>query len=177
VEKQGVRDRVIGELKKTCLIFAYLTLFLGSFSIYRRMLLAEYRVSYFHYGYTILEALVLAKVIVFGSVLRIGERYRDRPLIVPTLYKTLCFAILLLAFSILEHLLTGWWHGKTAAATVQEVLEPGAWEILSQVQVKFLALLPLFAVWEVGRVLGDGKLFALFFTRRAATQVGPDSVT
>lgn len=95
---------------------------------------------------------------------RIGERYRDRPSIVPTLYKTLCCSILLLAFSVLEHLPDGCWHGKTISVTVREVLEPGIWKPLSPVQVEFLALLPLFAVLKVGRVSGDGKLFALFFT-------------
>jgi len=39
----------------------------------------------------VLEALVLAKVILIGDVLRLGRRFEDKPLIVPTLYKTVVF--------------------------------------------------------------------------------------
>ncbi|HZZ81294.1 MAG TPA: hypothetical protein VFE62_22515, partial [Gemmataceae bacterium] len=67
----------------------------------------------------------------------------------------------------------GWWHGKTAGAVVHEFLDQGPWEILIRVFVKFLAFLPLFAVWEIGRALGDGKLFELFFTRRVCASVSP----
>jgi hypothetical protein len=164
-EATGLRARLIDELKKTLVVFVYLLLFLGAVSTYRRLLLAEYQVNYLHYGYTFAEALVLAKVIVFGSVLRIGERFHDRPLIIPTLYKALCFSILVLAFSILEHLLLGWLRGKATTVVVEEVLAQSIWEILSHALVVLLALLPLFAIWETSRVLGEGKLYELFFLR------------
>ena len=170
-KKTGTKARLMAEVKKTVFVFVYLAVFLGAFSTYRRLLLAQYQISYFHYGYTVIEALVLAKVIVFGSVLRVGERFSDRPLIVPTLYKTLCFALLVLAFSVLEHLFEGWFRGKATGVIVNEVLDQGKWEILTRVLVTFLALLPLCAVWELGRVLGEGKLFELFFKRRTGVKV------
>jgi len=34
-----------------------------------------------------------------------------------------------------------------------------------------LAFVPLFAVWETGRVLGEGKLFELFFKRRTRVKL------
>lgn len=130
--------------------------------------MAEYGIGYLQYGYNFLEALVLSKVIVFGRYLRLGERFRDRPLIVPTLYKTLWFSLLLFASSILEHLLSGWLRGKTTSTIVEEALGLGLPEILARTLVKVLALLPIFVVWEIGRVLGEGKLFELFFTRGAS---------
>ena len=38
--------------------------------------------------------------------------------------------------------------------------------MLSGLLVMILAFVPMFAVWETGRVLGEGKLFELFFKRR-----------
>jgi hypothetical protein len=165
-ERIGTRGKLMAELKSMLLVFVYLVLVLGSFAIYRRVLLAEYRIPFFQYGYSILESLVLAKVIVFGRFLRLGERFSSRPLIVSTLYKALWFSLLILSFSILEHLIVGWLHGKTIGVIFTEILDEGVWEILARSLVKVLALLPLLAIWEIGRVLGEGKLFELFFTNR-----------
>ena len=63
-KKSGTKARLMAEVKKTVFVFVYLAVFLGAFSTYRRLLLAQYQISYFHYGYTVIEALVLAKVIV-----------------------------------------------------------------------------------------------------------------
>ncbi|MFO0959824.1 MAG: hypothetical protein U0800_20710 [Isosphaeraceae bacterium] len=167
----GRREKVVEELKSTLLIFIYLAVFFGAFTTYRRLVLAEYRIPFFHYGYSLIEAMVLAKVIVLGRFLKLGERYNDRPLVVPTLYKTIWFGGLIGAFSVLEHLITGWIHGESTGEALRKLLDMGAWEILSQALVKFLALLPMFAAGEIDRVLGRGTLFHLFFNGRAV----PDS--
>jgi len=159
------RARLVAELKNTFLIFVYLALFLGAFSTYRRLLLAEFQITYFHYGCSVLEAMVLAKVIVLGSVFRIGERFSHLPLVVPVLYKTLCFSFLILVFAILEALGEGWFRGERTSAIFEGILNQGTWELLTRVLVKVLALVPLFAFWEMGRVLGDDKLFGLYFVR------------
>jgi hypothetical protein len=163
----GFQAKLVDELKLLGLIAGYLALLLGALTTYRRMLLAEYQIPYFRYGYVVVEALILAKVIVLGRYLGVGERFRDRPLIVPTLYKAVCFSGLELAFAVLEHLLEGWWHGEPVAAAWATLLGQGVGLIVARVVLLFVALLPLFAGWETNRVLGEGKLAALFFGRRA----------
>ncbi|WP_165235449.1 hypothetical protein [Aquisphaera insulae] len=165
--KTDAKARLLEEAKTMLFLFAYLSLWLGTFSMYRRLILAEYGIGYFQYGYSFIEALVLSKVIVLGRILGLGERFRDRPLIVPTLYKTMWFSLLLLTFSIAEHLIGGWFHGKTTRIIVAEVLGEGLPEILARTLVHVLALMPILAVWEIGRVLGEGRLFELFFKRRS----------
>ncbi|MFO0821795.1 MAG: hypothetical protein U0792_01530 [Gemmataceae bacterium] len=165
VKQTGVKARLLEETKTMLLLFVYLSLLSSAFTTYRRLILAQYGIGYLQYGYNFLEALVLAKVLVFGRILRLGDRFKDRPLIVPTLYKTLWFSVLVFAFSILEHLVAGWLHGQTSAVALDSLLDEGIWEILARTLVKLLALLPLCAVWEIGRVLGKGKLFELFFTK------------
>lgn len=172
-EKPSRRARLVAELKTTFVTFVYLAIFFGAFATYRRLLLAQYQIPFFQFGSSLIEALVLAKVIVLGRLIRLGERYSDRPLIIPTLYKSLWFGALIVAFSILEQLIVGWFHGKVTAVIVQEVFSQGVWEILSRSFVKLLALLPFFAMEEIGRVLGEGKLFKLFFTR-GSRQPGTD---
>ncbi len=171
--EHGIRARLAAEMRTMLVVFAYLATFLGALTLYRRLVLDAYQINYFHYGYSLVEALILAKVIVFGSALGIGERFRGRPLIIPTLYKTVCFSLLVLAFSILEHLIEGWIHGKTTRTAWDALLDQGVWEILARALVILLAFVPMFAVWETGRALGDGVLLELFFRRGTGKQPQP----
>jgi hypothetical protein len=90
--RNGLKQKLSREMREFVIIFLYLGLLMGAFNTYRWLLLAEYHVGYFVYGYSLVEALVLAKVIIIGESLGIGERFADRPLIVPTHYKTMLFA-------------------------------------------------------------------------------------
>jgi hypothetical protein len=161
---------VVSEAKFLFLLFLYLFLLLSAFTAYRSLILAEYDFSYlFHYGANLIEALVLAKVISLGRFLRLGDRFRDRALIVPTIYKTVCFSIFAIVFSIVEETVMGWLHGKAISAVLQEMFSQTIWGILAKVLVLFMALAPLFAIWETGRVVGENTLFSWFFKRYAAT--------
>jgi hypothetical protein len=170
--QKDLKSRLVAETKSLLGVWFYLALLLGSFATYRRLLLAEYHISFFRYGFSIVEAFVLAKVIILGRMMGLGERYLHRPLIVPTLYKTMGFSILVFAFTILEHLVLGRWHGKGPAEVMSEVMNQSIWSILAQVLVLYIALVPLFAVWEMERVLGEGILFDLFFKRKGSATPG-----
>lgn len=169
-EQPGLRAKLMEEIKRTLVIFLYLASFLGAFTLYRRIVLSEYHISYLHYGYAIFKALVLSKVIVIGIALKIGERFNNYPLIIPTFYKTFCFSIFLFVFTLIEHLVSAWIRRQSANDALEELLSQGGLgEILARVLVLLLALLPMFAVTELGRVLGDGKLYELFFRKSDAT--------
>lgn len=161
-----MKRRLLEETKKLGMLFAYFALFLGGFATYRRLILAEHGIGYFQYGYSLVEALVLAKIIMLGDLLRLGRRLNDRPLAFSTFYKTVLFSLLVLVFTIGEHVLLGLLKGKGPAEAFQEMLSKGRNEIIAQTVVMFAAFVPLFVVREIGRVMGEGKLFELFFRRR-----------
>jgi hypothetical protein len=163
--RPGVPQRLSREMKRFVVIFVYLGLLIGAFNIYRWLIMAEYHVGYFVYGYTLIEALVLAKVIIVGESLGIGERFAHRPLIFPTLYKTLLFALCVLVVAILEYLVTGFLHGQGLAAIFHEVVRE-RYELLGRILIMFVALLPFFAFRETMRALGEVRLFDLFFRQR-----------
>jgi hypothetical protein len=168
--KSGIKSRVISEAKFLFILFLYLFLLLGAFTAYRTLILAEYNVTYlFHFGANLVEAFLLAKVISLGRFLRLGERFRDRALIVPTMYKTVCFSIFAVVFFVVEEIVVGWLHGKAASAVLQEIFSQTIWGILAKALVLFMALAPLFAIWETGRVVGENTLFSWFFKRYSAT--------
>lgn len=165
--KAGLRQKLNQEMKQFVIVFLYLGLLIGAFNLYRWLLMAEYHIGAFAFGYALVEALVLAKIIIIGENLGIGERFADRPLIIPTLYKAVLFALCVLAFSIVEHLLKGFLHRQTLAEILQESLKE-RYELLARILIMFVAFIPFFAFREAMRALGEVKLLDLFFRRRPA---------
>ena len=164
----GWKQKLFHELTKLVTIFVYLSVFFLGFKLYTRLILAEYRINYFEYGLSLLKSLALAKIILTGEALRLGERYRDRPLIVPTFYKTVVFSAFALTFEVLEHLILGRVGGKDPAEVLAELLANGWAHLVAMMAVVFVAFLPFFAFREAERALGEGKLHDLFFKRRVA---------
>lgn len=86
------------EMRKFAIVASFLFFFFGAFATYRRLILSEYQIDYFQYGYALIQALVLGKVVLIGEIFQLGERFHGKPLIFPTLYKTFSFSILVLVF-------------------------------------------------------------------------------
>src|SRR6266496_942349 len=121
----GVKQKIIHELRRLVAIFLYLAVFFVVFRLYTRLVLSEFQINYVEYGLTILKALVLAKIILTAETLRLGERFRERPLIVPTLYATVVFCAFAIVFEVVEHIIVGLIHGKGPSEVFAELLEKG----------------------------------------------------
>jgi len=165
-EKAGWKQKLAHEMLEYWINFSYLAFFFAAFIWYRRLILAEYRITYLHYGMAIFEALILAKVILIGDALRLGRRFEDKPLIFPALYKAFVFSLFVGLFAILEHVIGGSIHGKVVAGGFREIISEGKDELLARCLLTFFAFIPFFAFKELGRVMGNGKLGALFFRHR-----------
>lgn len=169
-KNSGWKQKVVRELIDYFINFIYLAVFFGVFTWYRRLILAEYQIAYLNYGVPLIEALILAKVIMLGDILRFHRRLQGRPLIFPTLYNTVVFTVWVLLFIVFEHTVGGLLHGKGVAGGFNEIIDRGKYELLARCMVVFLAFIPFFAIRELGGVLGEGKLLELFFRRRTATE-------
>ena len=152
----------------SCWITAYLAAFFVAFLTYRRLISREFGVTAFHYGYALLEAVVIAKVILIGKALGLGKQATRRSLAFSVLRSSLAYGALVAVFTVLEHVVEGLVHGKTLAASVEAMLHQGIYEILGRVLVLFVAFIPFFAFWELGRLVGDKKMADLFFRKHAA---------
>jgi hypothetical protein len=166
VEPVGLKQKLIHEGWRLLMIFLYLATFFLVFRTYTRLVMSQYKIDYFEDGLTILKALVLAKVILTAEALRFGERFRELPLIIPTLYATVVFCVFALVFELLQHLIVGMFHGKSASEVISEVLDKGWPHLAGMILVVFVAFLPFFAFREAERALGHGRLKELFIKRR-----------
>jgi hypothetical protein len=164
----GLRERALAELKAFWIIALYLWVFLGSFTMYRRLILAETGVTYLHYGIALVEALIIAKVILIGRLFGFSRRFEDQPLIVPVLYKSILFGLLVLLFGVIEHLVDGWVHKQGLLGGLHTISDLGAYELGARTLILVVALVPLVAFGEIGRVVGPQRLAAMFFSKGQA---------
>jgi hypothetical protein len=164
--KSGLKEKLVREVKELLAIFLYLAVFFCAFTTYRRLVMKEIGISYFHYGFALIKALVLAKVILLGQYVRFARVLDDRPLINPTLYKVILFSLFALAFEVVEHVIGGFLHGKDMLGALQEIMSAGWDELFARTLVMLVALVPLFAFTETARVMGEGRLRQLFLHRR-----------
>jgi hypothetical protein len=168
-KKKGWKQKVLHELINYWLLVLYLAIFFGVFTTYRRLLLAHYGIGYEDYGISVIRALVLGKVVLVAEALRVGRRFEEKPLIVPTLYKTFLFTVCMAVFDIAEALVRSLIGGLGPLGAVDHLMTRFHYEWLSRALVIFFAFIPLFAVRELRRVLGEGAI-AVFFRRRSAAE-------
>ena len=146
--------------------FAFLAVFLVAFAWYRRLILAAYHIQYLGYWAPLIEAAILAKVIMIGDALRLGRSFQNRPLALISLYRTLVFSALVALLSFAEHIVGAMIHGKTVADGIGEIAEKGIYEVLAKCVLILAAFLPFFAMKEIERVFGVDKVRGMFFRGR-----------
>lgn len=171
-KRAGWKSKAIHEMTEFYIYAMYLAFFFISFTWYRRLILTEYQISYYHYGVGIIEALVLAKVIMVGRALHLGERFKDYPLVLPILYKAVVFSVFVGIFDVVESTITGLLHGKGIAAGFDGLMGTGGDELLAKCLVTFVAFIPFFTFEQLD-LLGEGKLLKLLFRRRSAAESAP----
>lgn len=166
VKHDSLKQKAIEEFKIFWLIVVYLAVLFGSFMVYRRLILAEYGVTYLNYGFAILQSLIIGKVILIGDAMHIGRRFDHLPLAVSVLYKSLFFSLFVMGFGVLEHVVEGLFHKEGARAIAHGIVGIGIYELLARTLMLLAAFIPFFAFWELGRVIGRDRLVAVFFSRR-----------
>lgn len=159
----ALKSKLLHELVEYGFNVIYLTLVFASFTVYRRLLLAAHDIVYTNYWFALIEALILGKVIMIGGVFHLGRGLEHKPLIYPTVYKTMVFTLFVALFTFAEHAIRGLIAGDGAAAGIARFTAQGYEIIVANAMVVFVALIPFFAVKELGRVLGREKIWAMFF--------------
>jgi hypothetical protein len=163
--KKSLKERAISELEKYVIICVYLGVLFFLFNLHRQ-LLQGHGISLWSQGFAIINALIFGKVILIGEALKLGERQESRPLGWVVLCKALFFAILLVAFHLLEEAIRAWFEGHPLSAAVTN--SGGSWvAVAAYTGIIFVVLIPFYAFHEAARVLGANALWDLFFRSHA----------
>jgi hypothetical protein len=166
-----LKRRAYREFKKFLVITLYLWVVFALFLLYKSVVLNQEHIELLAKGLALINALALAKVILIAKALHLGEWTEDAPLIYPTLVKSASFAIVLAIFKILEEAGIGLYHKKSFQESIADLGGGTLAGILTLTLLLFVMLVPFFGVGELQRVLGEGKLRQLFFSRNRLVEL------
>jgi hypothetical protein len=155
-----LKQKAAHELVQFVAIFLYLAFFFCALATYNMLLLKDFNVSYFTYGFAFINALVIAKVILIGEYAHLGKKHEAKPLLLAAIHKAFLFTLLVFAFHVVEELIRFLIHRENMATALREIRID---DLLGRSLVVFCTFIPLFAFRELQRVLGEDKFRALFF--------------
>jgi hypothetical protein len=164
-KKASLKQKAVHELEEFGAISLYLAFFFCAVVTYSMLLLKQYQVPYYNYATALINALIVAKVILIGQYAHLGNRQESKPLFQSAIYKAFMFTLLVFAFHILEELIKRLWHGDAVAAASRNIRVD---DLLARSLVVFCTFVPLFAFLELRRVLGEDRFSDLLF-RTGAT--------
>jgi hypothetical protein len=163
--KTNLKERAVHQLREFFAMFVYLWALFALLVINQSVVLARESHNYQAHGFAIINALLLAKVLLIGEDLHLGNRFRDKPLIWSIFYKCFVFTMFIMAFHILERVIVGVCSGRTIAQSFPDIGGGSLKGILASGATAFVALIPFFAFREISRVIGSSELLSLLLTR------------
>jgi hypothetical protein len=135
-------------------MFAYLLVVLTMFQLHEYLVLEEHGIPFTRFGFAVVNALVLAKVMLVADELHLGESWStDRPLIYPILIRSVLFAAVFIVFDIAEKTIKGLFEGKTLMASVPDIGGGVLGSVITGV-ILTVMLVPFFAFVEIGHFFG-----------------------
>jgi len=168
-DKSSIKQKAKHEVREMVVITLYFAFFFCALATYSMLLLDRFHVKYWNYSFALINALVIAKVIMIGEAAKVGTRYEARPLLLSAIYKAFIFCLLVFAFHFVEELIKGLVHGNIAKG-FQEIRFD---DLLGRAIVVFCTFIPFFAFREFRRVLGEEKFYNLLFRSEEAGRSEP----
>ena len=166
-EKPSLKQKAAHEFKEFVWIFLYLAFFFCSVATYSMLLLNRFQVPYYAFGTALINALVIAKVILIGEYAHLGKRHEAKPLLQVALYKAFLFGLLVFGFHVVEEVIRRLVHGADIASASRAVRID---ELLARSLIVFCTFVPFFAFRELRRVLGEEAFRDLFFRKGASAK-------
>jgi hypothetical protein len=142
-------------------------------NLHKTAILQENHINYEAQGFAIVNALVLAKIMMGADGLKLGARFEDRPLIYSVLYASFLFAVVLIGFHVAEGAALALLHGKPVAEGLADLGAGNPRVVLSFGAIAFVALIPFFLFRGIARAVGEDQLLQLVLTRGKRTILPP----
>ena len=141
-------------------LFLYLAFFFCALVAYDTLLLNQYAVEYWNFGFALLNAAVITKVIMIGEYAKLGSRHESKPLFISAVWKALVFGLLVFAFHVVEEIVKRLIHGANVESASRHIRFD---RFGGSAIVVFCTFIPLFVFREFRRVMGEEEFRSLVF--------------
>lgn len=170
--KAAIAERAEIEAKELFFLTLYLFIVFSALLFLKSAILEAQGVHWGYWGFAAIKALLVAKFILIGRALHIGEGLRTRPLIWQTLHKDIAFTIFVAILTVIEDAAIGMAiHGKTFAQSTADLGGGTLRQMIATEFIVFLVFIPLFAFGALSEVMEDKALVRTFFVERLKFEV------
>jgi hypothetical protein len=162
---ESLKHRLREELRKYLIVSAYLYVCFGALQLYKAALLQDAGVHYLPLGVAVLKALIVGKFLLIGDAVQTRMRRQPQGLPGRIAKRIFWLLVILVLLTIAEELVVGWIHGQSIAEMRTEFHSRSMLELLAEMLVMLLILVPLVAAAELNQALGEGGLRRLLSMR------------
>jgi hypothetical protein len=164
--KTRMSNRLATELREFGILAGYLYVCLTALSFLKGSILHAQGIAYEPWLFAAVKALFCAKFLMMGRALGFEEKYKSYPLIVPTLFSSFMFLVLLIALTIVEESVVGLIHRQSFEQSMANVGGGTFEQRIAISAILLLIFVPYFAFRALAEVLGAQSLIRMFFVRR-----------
>lgn len=153
--------------KKFFGLFIYLWVLLTLFSFHTAFIFNQSLLA-FQQVFALINALLLAKIIVSSHALQLGRREKGDGVLIAAVIKSALFSLILLLLNVAEEAAMGVYRGDVFWEAIPTIGDGSLQAILMTAIIAGVGLIPLFAVIELEVPLGAQELNVLLFGQRRA---------
>lgn len=129
------------------------------------MLVADYNRALFNFTVATTTALVIGKSVLLANALPGLRRFDGAPLIIPILFKTLVYTLVVTVLRLLEAVIEAWVTDGDGFLAVRSVESRFSWHQFIAVQLWIVVLFLIYVTAdELNTLFGEGALRQIFFT-------------
>jgi hypothetical protein len=166
--KKTTKQKILHEGYEMLLLTGYLGFFFCALVTYKTLLLKGYESVSLDYGFALLNALIIAKVILIGDFVKVVHKYEGRALVLSVIYKSVVYGVFVFIFHVIEELIKETIHHGDIGKAFHEVkLDQTALRSL----IIFCTFLSLFGFRELRRTIGEKEFHAMVFRSNSKENV------
>ncbi|QIG49385.1 hypothetical protein G5V57_17665 [Nordella sp. HKS 07] len=159
----AIKERAIEELRRFVLLFLYLWVLFGLFILDKTVVSRQQGLNFLPHGFALINALVLAKVMLVSESLDLARWMRGKPAIWTIIYESALCSVLFICVHIIEEWAVGMFRGAGIAAGTPAIGGGGWLGLLVVALILFVSLLPFFAFKNVTRAIGARRMKEVLF--------------
>ena len=158
MSKPTIKQRAREEIRNFWYIATYLFVCFAVLMFFESTLTNNANTGVFSLGTAAIKAAILAKFILIGDALGIGDKSRAPRLAGSIVTKSIQLWLLLILLTVIEELVVGRLHGHAFAATWAEYRQKPVVPLFAKSLVVLLILLPLIATTGIQPDPGPGRV-------------------
>lgn len=155
---EGLKGRLREELRKYLIVSVYLYICFAALQLYKTALLLDAGVHYGPLGVAVVKALIVGKFLLIGDAIQGRAPRLPGHLPGRIARRVFWLLVILILLTGAEELIVGWIHGHAIAEVEAAFHARSMLELVAEVLLMGLILVPLVATAEASQALGPGVL-------------------